>query len=49
MILMTMQITTMVLMTTMNAYSPDPGGHSHTDLCFTLLKIFTAILGWLIR
>ena len=44
-----MKITTVVLMTMMNASSPDPIGHSHTDLCFTLLKIFTAILGWLIR
>ena len=33
-----MKITTVVLMTMMNASSPDPSGHSHTDLCFTLLK-----------
>ena len=29
-----------------DASSPDPSGHSHTDLCF---KIFTAILDWLSR
>ena len=35
---MMMKITTVVLMTMMNASSPDPIGHSHTDLCFTLLN-----------
>ena len=40
-----MKITTVVLMNMMNASSPDPGGHSHTDLCSTLFRIFTAILG----
>ena len=26
-------------------FSPDPSGRSHTDLCSTLFRIFTAILG----
>ena len=34
---MVMKITTVVLMKMMNASSPDPSGHSHTDMCFYIV------------
>ena len=34
---MTRLITVMMIMAMMNASSPDPSGHSHTDMCFYIV------------
>ena len=40
-----MKLTTTLLMMVMNASSPDPGGHSHTDLCFYIVYNIHSHLG----
>ena len=42
---MMMKLTTTLLMMVMNVSSPDPGGHSHTDLCFFIVYNVHSHLG----